>query len=42
MPYKILIVEDDENIAKYIHTCLSQFCAELCQFRARAFAQLKL
>lgn len=25
MPYTILIVEDDENIAKYIQTCLPGF-----------------
>ncbi|HBA48911.1 MAG TPA: DNA-binding response regulator [Lachnospiraceae bacterium] len=32
MPYKILIVEDDENIAKYIHTCLSVggYESEIC------------
>ena len=32
MSYTILIVEDDENIAKYIHTCLSvgNYESEIC------------
>lgn len=33
LPYKILIIEDDENAAKYIQTCLSmgQYESEICE-----------